>query len=51
MASAATLDKLEEILDKFLSRCEDLGVKISSHKFKMGSRVKFRGFIVTQEDG
>ena len=51
LGTANSLDKLEEILDKFLGKCEELGVKISTKNFKMGSKVKFRGLLVTNKDG
>ena len=33
--SANTLEKLEETLDQFLTKCEELGGNISTKKFKM----------------
>ena len=42
---------LEKTLDIFLEKCEELGVQISTKKFKMGSRVKFGGFLVTNDKG
>ena len=51
LATAESLEKLEKTLDQFLSKCEELGVKISTRKFKMGSKVKFGGFLVTNDEG
>ena len=51
LGTADSLEKLEETLDKFLTKCEDLGVKISTKKFKMGLKEKFSGFLVTHKEG
>ena len=50
-ASANSLEKLEKTLDKFLRKCEELGVKIPMKKFKMGSKGKFGRFLVTNDEG
>ena len=49
-ASANYLENVEKILDKFLDKCEELGLKIPTEKFKMGSKVKFGGFLITNTD-
>ena len=49
--SANTLEKLEETMEKFLNKCKELGVKILTKKFKMGSKVKFGGFLETNKEG
>ena len=51
LATANSIEKLEDCLEKFLMKCEDLGVKISTKKFKTGSKVKFGGFLVTNRKG
>ena len=49
-ATAESLEKLEKTLDQFLEKCKELGVKISTKKFKMGSKVKFGGLLVTNDE-
>ena len=49
LASNRTLQGLEQTLDTFFKRCQQLGVKISKKKFKTGSKVKFGGVIVNTE--
>ena len=51
LATAESLEKLEHTLDQNQTKCEELGVKISMKIFKMGSKVKFVGFLVTNDKG
>ena len=51
LATAESLEKLEKTLNQFLENCEELGVKILTNKFKMGSKVNFGGFLVTNDEG
>ena len=49
LAKAPTLEKLEETLRKFFDNCKDLGVKISTKKFKASTKVRFEGTIINSE--
>ena len=51
LGTAESLEKLEEVLEEFLRRCEELGVRMSIKKFKIARRIKFGGFIVANIDG
>ena len=48
---SASIEELEEKLDKFFTECEKNNVQISKKKFKASSRVEFGGSVIdTTED-
>ena len=49
LAKAPTLEELEEILRRFFTNCKNLGVKISTKKFKAATKVRFGGTIINSE--
>ena len=47
---AASIEDLEALLEKFVTRCKDNDVQISEKKFKSMTRLKFGGSVIDTED-
>ena len=46
---AETLSDLDERVRRILSKCRERGITISRKKLSMGTKVKFAGYIVSQQ--
>ena len=51
LAMSRSIQVLEDTLEKFLQKCNEIGVKIGIKKLKMGRRMNFGGFIVSNIAG